>query len=58
MARSVWRALEASFSVRLIRKSRWALSLSRGVAGLAADPVVAHWRCRSARPSSCRRWRS
>ena len=30
MARSVWRALDASFSVRLIRKSRWALSLSRG----------------------------
>lgn len=25
-ARSLWRAFDASFSVRLIRKSRWAVS--------------------------------
>ena len=38
MARSVWRALEASFSVRLIRKSRWALSLSRGLTASRGPP--------------------
>ena len=48
-ARSVCRALAASFSVRLMRKSRWALSLSRGCRLSLRTPVVAHWRCRSAR---------
>ncbi len=46
-ARSVRRARDASFSVLLMRKSRCALSLSRGFFFSLVTPVVAHWRSRS-----------
>ena len=48
-ARSVRRAREASFSVLLMRKSRWALSLSLGLRFSLETPVVAH--CRSRWPA-------
>ena len=55
-ARSVRRARAASRSVRLMRKSRCALSLSRGRFFSRATPVVAHWRSRWARRRSSARW--
>ena len=55
-ARSDRRARAASFSVRLMRKSRCALSLSRGWRRSRLTPVVAHWRSRWARDRSSVRW--
>ena len=52
-ARSDRRARAANFSVRLMRKSRWALSLSRGWRRSRLTPVVAHWRSRWARERNC-----
>ena len=49
---SVMRTFEACFSVRLIRKSRCALSLSRGLRRSRLTPWTDHWRCSRSRAFS------